>query len=175
MKKVLVISSTPRKGGNSEKLAERFLEGARSAGHDAELVCLRDLKIGYCTGCYACAKTGKCARGDDMAALAEKILAADVIALATPVYFYTMSAQLKTMIDRLVPYYRRVRSDIYLFCTAADTENLGLTLESMRGCTRDCLTDCTEKGALAVGGVFEVGEIAGRPELDTAFDMGRDC
>lgn len=177
MKNVLVISSTPRKGGNSEKLAERFLAGALDAGANAEIVYLREKNIGYCRGCGACDETGVCSQKDDMAPLTEKLLAADVIALATPVYFYTMSAQLKTVIDRLAACYTRIRADIYLFCTAWDDDraNLELTLESMRGCTRDCFEECEEKGALAVGGVQKKGDIDGREELQTAYLMGKNC
>lgn len=177
MKNVVVISSTPRKGGNSERLAECFSEGARDAGNTAELLFLRDYDLGFCKACYACAKTGKCFQKDGMNEIAEKLLAADVIVFATPVYFYTVSAQLKTMIDRLVPFYTKIRADIYLFCTAWDPEikNLELTLESIRGCTRDCFEGCEEKGALAVGDVSEVGAIENRPELETAYRMGKNC
>lgn len=177
MKNVLVISSTPRKGGNSEKLAEAFLAGAREAGANAQIVYLRDEKIGYCRGCGTCDTTGVCVQKDDMAALTEKMLAADVIAFATPVYFYTMSAQLKTVIDRLAACYTKIRADIYLFCTAWDDDraNLELTLESIRGCTRDCFEECTEKGALAVSGVHAKGAIDGREELKTAYTMGKIC
>ena len=64
-----------------------------------------------------------------------------------------------------------------MFCTAwdPDTANLQLTLESIRGCTRDCFENCTEKGALAVGDVNEVGDIAGRPELEEAYRMGKNA
>ena len=174
MKQVLVISSSPRKGGNSERLCEEFARGAREAGHNAEVVYLRDHSIGYCRGCYACKTLGHCVQKDDAETIAKKMLAADVIAFGTPVYFYTMSAQLKTLIDRLVPHYEKIRADIYLFATAWDPDRkmLELTLESIRGCTRDCFEDCTEKGALAVGNVHQVGDIRGREELTTAFEMG---
>lgn len=177
MKKVLVISSTPRKGGNSERLAEQFLKGARDAGNVAEIIHLRDYNLGCCRGCYACAKTGRCIQNDGMNSIAEKLTAADVILFATPVYFYTMSAQLKIMIDRLVPCYTKIRADIYMICTAWDpnVKNLELTLESIRGCTRDCFEECAEKGALAVGDVYEVGAVEDRPEMLSAYELGRNC
>ena len=100
-KKVLIISSSPRKGGNSDILCDAFVEGAREAGHEVEKLRIADLKIGYCTGCYACQKTGKCAIKDDAQGVIDTMMAADVIVLASPVYFYGISAQLKTLIDRL--------------------------------------------------------------------------
>jgi hypothetical protein len=109
--------------------------------------------------------------------LSEKILKADVIVLATPVYFYSMSGQLKVFIDRLVPIYTEVSADIYIFATAwdPDTANLQSTVEAIRGCTRDCFENCAEKGVLIVGDVSEKGAIAGRSELDQAYDMGKNC
>lgn len=177
MKRVLVISSSPRKGGNSERLCEEFAKGARAAGHEVEFVALRDYNIGYCRGCYACKTLGRCVQKDDAEGIAEKMVAADVIVFGTPVYFYTMSGQLKVLIDRLVPHYEKVRADIYMFATAWDPDlrMLELTLESIRGCTRDCFEDCAEKGAMAVGDVHQVGDIEGREELKTAFEMGKNA
>jgi len=177
MKNVLIISSSPRVNSNSDALCKQFEKGAKEAGHNVEYVRLKDKKIGYCLGCYACEKTGKCFQNDDMTSLRESLLKADVIVFATPVYYYCMSAQLKTFIDRLVPFYTEIRADIYLFATAwdSDTKNLESTLEAMRGCTRDCFEGCTEKGALAVGGVHEQNEILNRPELNKAYEMGKNC
>ena len=99
-KTVLIISSSPRKGGNSDTLCNAFGRGAEEAGNQVEKIRLAQLNIEYCSACYACKQTGRCVKQDDMAQLLEKMRAADVIVLATPVYFYTMCAQMKTMIDR---------------------------------------------------------------------------
>ena len=95
MKTILILSASPRKGGNSDLLCDQFAKGAAEAGHKVEKVRLAEKKIGYCTGCYACQKLHKCVQKDDANELVEKMLAADVIVLATPVYFYSMDAQLK--------------------------------------------------------------------------------
>lgn len=176
MKNVLIISSSPRKNGNSERLCQEFMKGAQEAGHQVELVCLRDLDIGYCRACYACSDSGRCCLDDDMNELAQKVLKADVLVLATPVYFYSMSGQLKVFIDRLVPVYTQVRAEIYLFCTAWDPNipSLAPTLEAIRGCTRDCFEECEEKYSLAVGDVNEIGDIEGSDALTLAYNMGRD-
>ena len=99
-KKVLIISSTPRKHGNSEALCDSFLKGAQEAGHEVTKIALRDYKINYCIGCEQCSLHHKpCPQKDDAAAIIEQMVNADVIVMATPVYFYAMSAQMKTLID----------------------------------------------------------------------------
>ena len=177
MKNVVILSSSPRKNGNSDLLCREFEKGAKEAGHNVEYIRVAEKNIGYCIGCYACRNNGKCFKNDDMQQICESILNADVIVFATPVYFYTMSAQLKTLIDRLTPVYENVRADIYLFATAWDSnvENLELTLESIRGLTRDCFEGCEEKAALAVGNVSGIGAIKNRKELLLAYKYGKNC
>ena len=105
MKNIVVITSTPRKGGNSELLAEAFARGAADAGHAVETVYLRDKTINYCRGCEACYKLGRCVQKDDMAALLETLMAADVIALASPVYFSTLPGKMLSLISRMQPWH----------------------------------------------------------------------
>lgn len=96
-KKVRIISSSPRRGGNSETLAAAFAEGAQAAGHQVETVYLREKQIGYCKGCFACHELGHCVLRDDAAAIIAKMHDADVLVFATPVYYYCVSGQLKTL------------------------------------------------------------------------------
>ncbi len=121
-RKVLIISTSPRKGGNSEILANEFAKGAQEAGHCAETIYLRDKTIGFCRGCLACQKTGRCVIHDDADVIAQKMLTAEVIAFATPIYFYEMSGQMKTMLDRSNPLYPSDYAfrDIYLLAAAAE-------------------------------------------------------
>lgn len=122
-KKVLVISASPRKKGNSDLLCDEFIKGAVTAGNEVEKVFLSDLKINYCTGCGVCNNTSRCVLTDDMKAVLDKMVAVDVIVLATPVYFYTMDAQLKTLIDRTVPRYTEIKNkEFYYIVAAADTK-----------------------------------------------------
>ena len=97
--KVLIISGSPRIDGNSAMLCNAFAEGAVSAGHTVEKISLAGKKIGFCTACYSCRKGG-CPQHDDAPEIIQKMLEADIIVLATPVYFFTMCAQLKALIDR---------------------------------------------------------------------------
>lgn len=176
MKKVVIISSSPRKDGNSETLCKEFQRGAAEAGHSTELVCLRDYDLKYCTGCYSCSKTGRCFQEDGINELAQKLTQADVIVLATPVYFYSMSGQLKVFLDRLVPSYRNFRSDIYLIAAQydEDAKMMESTFEAIRGATRDCFTDCEEKGVLFGTGLWEKGDAKERADyLEQAYQMGK--
>lgn len=175
MKNVVIISSSPRQDGNSETLCKEFLRGVESSGHQGELICLRNYDIKYCTGCYACPRLGRCVIDDGMKEIGEKLLKADVIVLATPVYFYSMSGQLKVFIDRLIPYYRKIKADIYLIATMYDNdkEMMDSTFESIRGATRDCFINCEEKGVIYGLRLWELEDASRREDLKAkAFAMG---
>lgn len=103
MKKILVISSSLRHDSNSDALAEAFAKGAAEAGNEVESITLKGKNLHFCTGCLACQKTQKCVIADDAPAIVNKMYAADVIAFATPIYYYGMSGQLKTLLDRANP------------------------------------------------------------------------
>ena len=107
-RQILVISASPRRGGNSDTLCDEFIRGATEAGNIVEKIFLRDQNTCYCIGCSVCNNTHKCVQKDDMADILDKMVKADVIVFATPVYFYTMDGQLKTLIDRTVPRYTEI-------------------------------------------------------------------
>lgn len=177
-KKVLIISASPRKGGNSDSLCDQFLLGAKEAGHNVEKIRLQDHKVNYCLGCGVCNNTHQCVQKDDMASLLDKMVEADVLVLATPVYFYTMDAQLKTFIDRCVPRYTEISNkDVYFIVSAADTNknNLAPTIEGLRGFTRDCLEGTKEKGIIYGTGAWQKGEIKDLPAYQKAYEMGKKC
>lgn len=175
-KKVLVISGSPRKAGNSDTLCDQFARGAREAGHFVEKFSLAGKQIAFCRGCYAC-KSGPCPQQDGATVLVHKMLEADVIVLGTPVYFYTMCAQLKALIDRSVMVYPRiVNKEFYFIMTMADTETACFkgTIEALRGFV-DCCEGSNVCGMVCVEGVYDRGEIKGNPALQQAFDMGKSC
>ncbi len=177
-KKVLIISSSPRKGGNSDLLCDQFAKGAQEAGHAVEKISLREHKINYCTGCGVCNETHRCVQKDDMAPLLDKLVAADVIVLATPVYFYSMDGQLKTFIDRTVPRYTEIADkDFYFILTSADTQkkNLARTVEALRGFTQDCLENAHEKAIIYGTGAWQKGEIKNTPAYEEAYQAGKHC
>lgn len=177
MKQVLILSASPRKNGNSDILCDRFAQGAAESGHQVEKIFLASKKIGYCRGCGVCNSTHQCVQKDDMAEILDKMVMADVIVLATPVYFYAMNGQMKTFIDRTVPRYTEIcNKDFYFIMTAADTEkaNLRRTLEGFRGFTEDCLNGAREAGILYGVGAWHVGEIKATAAYDEAYEMGKN-
>ena len=176
MKNVLIISSSPRKNGNSDTLCDRFAEGARESGNTVEKIFLASKNIGYCSGCGVCNDTHKCVQNDDMKEIIEKMLKADVIVFATPVYFYSMNGRMKNFIDRTVPRYTDISNkEFYFIMTSADTEksNLNRTLEAFRGFTEDCLEGAKESGIIYGTGAWQIGEIKNTPAYNEAYEMGR--
>jgi multimeric flavodoxin WrbA len=174
-KRVLILSSSPRKNGNSNALCDRFMKGAVEAKHKVEKVVLAEKKINYCTGCYACRGNGQCAQKDDMAPILDSMIAADVIVLATPVYFYTMCAQMKTVIDRTVARYTKITNkEFYFIMTAADSNKAALerTIEGFRAFT-SCLRGAKEKGIMYGTGAWEIGDILTSRAMKQAFEMGK--
>ena len=177
-KKVLILSSSPRRGGNSDTLCDEFMRGAIEAGNEAEKIFLRDKTIHYCTGCSTCSLHQKpCPQKDDAAGIIEKMLATDVIVLSTPVYFYAMSAQLKTFLDRCCGLYTEMKNkEFYFLAAAAEGEEgrgmLERTFDNLMGFI-DCLENPVIRGKVLATGVWHVGEIKGNPALQEAYEMGR--
>lgn len=108
--------------------------------------------------------------------ITSKLLESDVLVLASPVYFYSMSGQLKVFIDRLVPVYEEVRADIYMILSQWDSDKgiMENTVNAIRGCTRDCFENCEEKGIIWGTGLSELGEAEKNTEyLKQAYNMGK--
>ena len=176
MKKVIVISTSLRPGSNSDMLADKFAEGAKAAGHDVEKISLVDKNVQFCKGCFACQKLGRCVIKDDVNDIMAKVLKADVVCWATPIYYYEMSGQMKTLIDRmnaLYPLDYKFR-DVYLLTTAAEDEEetpkraeVGLT-----GWI-DCFPKSRLVGTLFCGGVNDPREIEGNAKLQKALELGK--
>ena len=176
-KKVLVISTSPRKGSNSDALADEFIRGAREAGGSVEKVTLYDKTIGFCKGCLTCQRTQRCVIHDDADAIAQKMLTADVIVFATPIYYYGMCGQMKTMLDRANPLFSADYAfrDIYLLSAAAEEdEHTGDGAAAGLQGWIDCFEKARLAGTVFAGGVTAVGEIQGHPALKTAYEMGKN-
>ncbi len=175
-KRVLILAGSPRKNGNSATLCRAFAKGAEESGHEVELIYLRDKNIGYCQACYYCkSHDGSCSIKDDMAEILDKMNAADVLVMASPVYFYSIDAQMKALIDRTVARWLTIKNkEFYYIMTAAeDTETvMDCTLECFRGLAK-CLQGSVERGVLYGKGVYGPGEIKSSPVVQEACDMGR--
>ena len=176
MKKVLVITTSMRKNGNSEALADEFLRGAKEAGHETEKITLQDKKIGFCRGCLACQKIGSCVIDDDANEIVEKMREAEVLVFATPIYYYEMCGQMKTMLDRANPLYGTdyVFRDLYLLATAADGEDSAMdgAIKGLEGFIA-CFEKATLAGTVFGGNADEKGSIQGNPALEQAYQMGK--
>lgn len=174
-KKVLILSASPRKGGNSDTLCNQLMEGAQQAGHQVEKIFLKEKKINYCTGCGACYNRGNgCSQKDDMENMLNKMIDADIIVMATPVYFYTMNGQMKTFIDRTCSRYTEINNkEFYFIVTAADDDKVLMTrtIEEFRGFLY-CLEGATEKGIIYGTGAWQVGDIKNKPVMEEAYKIG---
>lgn len=177
-KKVLVLVGSPRKHGNTDRLADEFVRGAHDAGHETEKVFLGGRKINGCLGCGACQRNGgQCVQKDDMREIYDKWLDADVVVLASPVYFYTWSSQMKAVLDRTFAIEQKVKNTKFylLSAAAAPTEDyMNVMLESFR-----CYVGCFRAGGNAEGGyVFGLGtntpgDIDQTEAIKQAYEMGR--
>lgn len=177
MKKIIVVTSSPRKNGNSEILAQKFAEGAIAAGHDVQFVAVRDVDLKFCTGCLYCQTHDKCVLGDGMNRLYESFQSADALVFATPVYYYAVSGQLKTFLDRLNPLYPRENKfkDVYLLTTAADDDESAMdgAVKDIQGWI-DCFDGVTLQGVIRGVGVTEKGEINNTAFPEQAYVMGKN-
>ena len=158
-------------------LADKFVEGAQAAGHDVEKISLTGKDIQFCKGCLGCHKLGRCVLKDDVNDIMVKVFEADVVAWATPIYYYEMSGQMKTLIDRMNALYGRDYKfrDVYLLTTAADDapETPKRAETGLTGWI-DCYPKSRLAGTLFCGGVNDPREIEGNTKLQEAFKMGKE-
>lgn len=175
-KKVLVISTSLRKNSNSEAMADSFIVGAQAAGHDVKKISLRGKKIAFCQGCLACQSTQKCVINDDAVEIASQMGQADVIAFATPIYYYEMSGQMKTMLDRANPLFSSNYAfrDIYMLTAAAEDDSYvpERAINGLQGWI-DCFEKAHLAGSLFAGGVTKASDIESHPALQQAYALGK--
>jgi flavodoxin len=177
-KKVLFISTSLRHTGNSEILAEEMVKGAREAGHQVESFGLHDKRIGFCRGCLVCQKTCRCVIDDDAATIMDKMLTSDVIVFATPIYFYEMCGQMKTLLDRSNPLFpsNYAFRDIYLVATAADDAKIAMdgAIKGLEGWIA-CFGKTRLAGVVKGLGMDERDAVYQFPgTMRTAYDMGKN-
>ena len=185
--KVLGISGSPRRSGNTELLLKEFLRGARAAGHETELFILSELKISPCTSCDSCQENGQCIINDDMQSMYSKILEADYIVFASPIYFEGVSAQLKAFIDRFQTLWSRkyilkkalVSSDRgkrpgYFISTAGSKNGRNVFKGAIMVIKAIFhVLDIEYKGELLFKGIEKKGDISRHPDaMQMAFEKG---
>ena len=177
-KNVLIISTSIRNNANSEILAHETERGAKEAGHNVEFVSLKDKEIKFCKGCMACQKIGKCVINDDANEITLKMKNADVIVWATPIYYYEMSGQMKTLIDRANSLFATGKnfSEVYVITTSADTTKgvVQTVLNGVKGWIA-CFSGVKLCGYLEAGGLEDANEASERKELlEQAYNLGKN-
>ena len=177
MSKVLVITTSLRARSNSDILAERLAAGAKDAGHEVEQISLKGKEIKFCIGCMACQKTQKCIQKDDALWIAEKVGNADTLVFVTPIYYYEMSGQMKTLLDRMNPLYSSDYSfrRVYMLSCAAD-DDAATPEKAVNGLQG--WVDCFEKAELTdsifLGGINAPAEAAKNEQaLAAAYEFGK--
>ena len=171
---ILILSGSPRKGGNTELLAEAFAKGA-GMHHHVEIVSVRDVKVNPCLGCNACfIANGICAQKDDMSIIYEKMSQTDMLVIASPVYFYGISAQLKAIIDRL---HNPIRDSfpikkmaLLLVGAASLPELFDAVLTEYNLCLN--FFNLEDAGKVLVRGVKDKGDIKNTDALNEAYTLG---
>ena len=174
-KSVLILSSSPRRGGNSEALCLQFKKGVEEAGHSVEMLNINDYNIRYFDQ-REYDREASAAETDDAADIIAKVKAADVIVLSSPVYFYNMTGQLKALIDRTYSHEKDLGGkEFYYISTSTDRSEEGTdgVFAAFHGFAV-CLYGSVERGAIRGNGARNRGDIDSHPAMQQAYEMGKE-
>lgn len=176
-KKVLVLMSSARAHGNTHALTEEFVRGAQEAGHAVELLMVARMNVKGCLGCRACRmRNGQCVQHDDMDTLYAKLLEADVIAFASPVFFYNVNAQMKLLWDRTFAIEPMLQGKTFCLITtgaAPAGEYYENIIQSFRHYI-SCFAQSEEGAIVIAGGAADKGDVAkNTPALQRAYEQGK--
>ena len=176
-KNIVLLTGSPRKGGNTDELADAFVRGAQAAGHRVVRFSAQEAKAGGCMACDYCIKhEGNCVQQDGMQPVYDALKEADALVLASPVYYFGLSAQLKAMVDRFYasnggkPY--PIAEAALLLALEGDVEHDAASTVAAYHSIIGFLK-WQDRGVVAAGGVMEKGAIAGHPALAQAESLGR--
>lgn len=177
MSKITVLVGSPRKNGNTEILADAFIKGAEQAGNKVTKIRLSERKVNGCIGCDYCTKNdGKCVQKDDMRAIYDALYDTNVVVLATPIYCYGITAQLKAVIDRFYAALTRpfpATSAVFLAVYADESSSeADMAIAHYRTLVSRGMR-LEDRGVVTAGGVFEKGDIVGHESLARAEELGR--
>jgi multimeric flavodoxin WrbA len=176
-KNIVLLSGSPRKDGNTDKLAAAFMEGAESAGKNVTLFRVADMKIGGCMGCNHCfEEKGVCVQTDDMSQILDAFRKADAVVFASPVYYWNVSAQLKLAIDRtyaLISDKPPIQKAALLMTSGDREAKVAESAVTMYNNIRS-FSKWEDAGVIVAGGLHGKDEIAGRGELEDARKLGAE-
>ena len=173
---ILILSSSPRVGGNSDMLCDALAEGVRAAGNTANKLRVAQMKIAPCLGCEYCHEKGEgvCVQKDDMEQVWAAIEQADAVVFASPIYFFGFSAQLKLVIDRLYARYQQLHLQTgALLLTCASDESVTESAKVMYRQLAECF-GFEDKGMVCATGVWASGEVEEKNVLQEAYNLGKE-
>lgn len=177
MKKILILSGSPRVHGNSNILCDEFAQGAKESGNEVEKILITKKKVNGCLGCNACMRTGgECVQKDDMNEIRDKMLAADIIVLASPIYYYTVTSQLKAVMDRCYSFGHdklKGKTFYYLISCAAPTEDYAQNILATLNGFVSCCPEAKNGGYIIATDTHNAGDIESSIK-QKAFEMGRN-
>lgn len=173
-KSVLILSSSPRRGGNSEQLCLQFKKGAEESGNMVEMININDYDIRFFNQ-REYDRDASAALSDDAAAIIAKMKSADVIVLSSPVYFYNMTGQLKALIDRTYGHESELGDkEFFYISTSTDKSEEGVdrVFDAFHGFAI-CLNGSVERGVIKGNGARNRGDIDSHPAMRQAYEMGK--
>jgi multimeric flavodoxin WrbA len=176
-KHIVVLSGSPRNGGNTDRLTEAFIEGAKTAGNHISLFKVAGLKIGGCRGCEHCFKhKGVCIQKDDMPPILDELRKADALVLTSPVYYFGVSAQLKLAIDRFFALLEEgmnvKRAALLMTCGDTTDASAASSISMFRQIC--AYQKWEEAGIIVAPGLHNPGDIDEREELERAKSLGEN-
>lgn len=175
-KSVLILSSSPRKGGNSDLLCDEFMKGALEAGHEVEKIRLSEYEINFLQTNNDYDDRSLVTPADDAPMIVDKMIRADVIVMATPIYYYNMNGQMLTMIDRIFERESELTDkEFYFIMTAGDPDKAAMdcALLGFRNFLRSTPTS-REMGVIYGNDVSSKGDVIGKPVMKEAYEMGKN-
>ena len=176
-KKVLILSGSPRVRGNTDLLCDQFARGAEESGHIIDKINLGKKEIKNCLGCGVCQSNGGlCVIKDDMKVIINKMMDADVIAMATPVYYSTMNGKMKTLIDRTFPKFREMKNKEFYFISTAASSNDEIMEDVINGFRKFIyfLPGSIEMGTIFDGYAGMNGAIKEHKVYNEAYEVGKN-
>lgn len=177
MKKILILEGSPRISGNSATLCNEFEKGAIASGNEVEKINITRKEIAGCLGCDACQRNGgTCVQKDDVPEIAQKMIDADIIVLASPIYFYSMSSQLKALIDRTYAFFTKLDGKEFYYiitCAADDKMYTDTMLAALNGFTC-CIPNSTVAGTILGINAGAPGDIKSSSAMTEAYQAGKN-
>ena len=175
--KIIIFQGSPNRRGSTYLLADSFRQGASSAGHTVEMIDAAHANIHPCTGCVRCGYEGPCVQKDDMDEIRQKILSADMLVFATPLYYYGMSAQLKTLIDRFCAFNASLtRKHMRSALITAAWNSASWTFEALAAHYKTLVRylDFKDMGMILGGGCGTLSMTGSSRYIQHAYELGKN-